>query len=515
MYLIKNKTPVYSIRKRSSLHNFSALTLVFLQAYNRKGKIVMKKIGIIFLVFCLTTLLITPTFSALYADTESTNGKPSVTFGDIDQNKAIDAKDALAALQHSVQSKLLTGNSLLAADVNADKTINALDALLILQYAVHKIDRFPADDFQTPNSEPESVISSEPDSKPESVVSSEPESKPQSNPESQIPSVPDSQPESKPDPKPDLPVSGLGGMTAYTLSGLPISKAVQQFSFAEIDGEPYIFTTQRVGATAYLSRCRIQDDKTAVCLDYAALEGFGHAESLNISVHNGKTYIFITSDANPNAGNYQWGTTVARLQYNQGTVSDVKTITGLEYATATGAMIAKDQPIYRANFALNDTADRIVFYFRSQKGTHALSTYRLSALQEKLDQADTISLKNCTDAFIATTGAKKLADICPNGSFQGIAVNPKGEILLSGGTPKVKPQLTCFTVNKQVIARKSITDIDWIHSQTLGTRDFASSTEFYEIESIQCYKDNYYVSFNPGNATLIQNHTEIYMLITL
>ena len=390
--------------------------------------------------------------------------RSSVVFGDINLDDSIDAQDALLALQHSVRLTDLRGNVFYAADVNDDQQVDASDALMILQYSVQLIDRFPADEHRPAG--------------------------------------------------PDIPVTGLGGMTMYTVSGLPIGKAVQQFAIAEIQGETTIFVTQRQGSTAYLSRCKVAEDgKSAPCVDYAMLEGYGHAESLDISVHNGQTYIFIASDANPDSDKYEWGTTVTRLKYDAGKVSDERKITGIERATSDGSMIAEGQAAYRINFALNDAADCMVFYFRSKSGTHALAAYRLSTLQDKLDAAAQISLRDCTDAFTASTGAKKIADICPNKSFQGLAVDAQGCILVSGGTTSVKPQLTKFAVANSNITRESIVDIDWIYSETLGTKEWAEGSAFYEIESIKCYGGENYVSFNPGTAALIQNHTEVYKLV--
>ncbi len=66
--------------------------------------------------------------------------------GDINYDLAIDAADALLALQHSVGLTNLEGDTQIAANVDGDEEgdVNSTDALLILQYSVRIIDIFPA-----------------------------------------------------------------------------------------------------------------------------------------------------------------------------------------------------------------------------------------------------------------------------------------------------------------------------------------------------------------------------------
>ena len=68
----------------------------------------------------------------------------AVTFelGDVDGDGAINANDALLALQHSVSIRTLDDEQKARADVNADGAINANDALLMLQYSVGIITTF-------------------------------------------------------------------------------------------------------------------------------------------------------------------------------------------------------------------------------------------------------------------------------------------------------------------------------------------------------------------------------------
>ena len=57
--------------------------------------------------------------------------------GDVDDNKAVNATDALWVLQYAAHSRELSGKELLAANVTQDTAVNATDALWILQYAAH------------------------------------------------------------------------------------------------------------------------------------------------------------------------------------------------------------------------------------------------------------------------------------------------------------------------------------------------------------------------------------------
>ncbi len=67
---------------------------------------------------------------------------PADAPGDINADGAVDAEDALLALQQSVKIVSLGDASSIAADVNDDGSIDALDALLILQVSVDLIPSF-------------------------------------------------------------------------------------------------------------------------------------------------------------------------------------------------------------------------------------------------------------------------------------------------------------------------------------------------------------------------------------
>ena len=70
---------------------------------------------------------------------------PVEHYGDINQDDAVNAADALLALKAAVGKEALIDAQSLSANVNGDARIDAADALLILQRAVGKISHFPVE----------------------------------------------------------------------------------------------------------------------------------------------------------------------------------------------------------------------------------------------------------------------------------------------------------------------------------------------------------------------------------
>ncbi len=66
--------------------------------------------------------------------------------GDANGDTKIDAKDALAALQYTVQKRQFESWQILAAEVTGDDKIDAKDAFEILKYSVGKIEKFPIEE---------------------------------------------------------------------------------------------------------------------------------------------------------------------------------------------------------------------------------------------------------------------------------------------------------------------------------------------------------------------------------
>ena len=75
-------------------------------------------------------------------DYDKFNAEPEVLYGDVNNDQAVDATDALWVLQHSVELRTLTETELKAADVTDLGKVDTKDALQILQKTVDLIDQF-------------------------------------------------------------------------------------------------------------------------------------------------------------------------------------------------------------------------------------------------------------------------------------------------------------------------------------------------------------------------------------
>ncbi len=77
-------------------------------------------------------------------------------YGDVNEDGAVNAHDALLVLQYAVEKTTLSNQQLTAADVSGDllmaayADVNALDALLILRYGVARLNAFPVELMKTP-----------------------------------------------------------------------------------------------------------------------------------------------------------------------------------------------------------------------------------------------------------------------------------------------------------------------------------------------------------------------------
>lgn len=73
-----------------------------------------------------------------------------ISWGDINNDKQVNAQDALLVLKHSARLEIIEEELLKCADVDASETIDAKDALEILKYAAGIIETFPVEELITP-----------------------------------------------------------------------------------------------------------------------------------------------------------------------------------------------------------------------------------------------------------------------------------------------------------------------------------------------------------------------------
>lgn len=305
-----------------------------------------------------------------------------------------------------------------------------------------------------------------------------------------------------------------------TLRNLPVDKAVQRFSVVRNGGKLYIFTTQRSGSTVYLSRCLYNEKtKIATCLDSVTLPDYGHGESLEVRVRDGKFYVYITSGALKEVDN-AWGTTISRFVYNAGRKIDTKTLTDLHCSTENGQTLHENATTYRVNFSFDEVSDRFLIYVRCDTDrslknlSHYFVSYRLSDLDRLLDEAPgEISMKDCTSAFMAYHGKISYKTFCPHGSFQGMDVCSDGTVYITGGAEGQQPQVCRAHLTEKGLVFDEFCDISEIYAARVGMdKEYMKTLGILpEIESFQLFEGYCYVSFNPGSG-MKKNNTEVFVL---
>lgn len=95
-------------------------------------------------ILAITLFLSFMLSSLAYAN--SANDTASTRYGDVNNDEAINAEDALLVLKHVVKLFTLDEVQQVSANVNGDDSINAEDALFILKYVVKLIDKFPVEE---------------------------------------------------------------------------------------------------------------------------------------------------------------------------------------------------------------------------------------------------------------------------------------------------------------------------------------------------------------------------------
>ena len=112
--------------------------------------------------------------------------------------------------------------------------------------------------------------------------------------------------------------SSLSATLAYTLKGLPLGRAIQTVYV----GSTYIYITQRVDATTYVSRLKINGAE-AHYMDRMTMNNCGHGQSLDFYTHNGTEYLLMGCKSDtPADSDYNWSLQMARFVYEAGMTYD-------------------------------------------------------------------------------------------------------------------------------------------------------------------------------------------------
>ena len=321
-----------------------------------------------------------------------------------------------------------------------------------------------------------------------------------------------------------FPMSAMAaGVTAkleYAITGLPNSNAIQKTVICgdgKAGDEIYVIQHQYEGKNSYLSRCVIQKDgKTAKCQDHMILEGFGHAQSLEVFKYNKKTYFFVNSVANDKAASWYWGRQIARIEYC-GTKKG-ESVKSSNYPRlcwlneAVGSGYGKiDHQKGRIEFALSSNCNRLFIWVQTSAGIY-FSYYNTSDINKALDKAG----KSAVD--IRTLAGKRVAK-CVNQTYtnytkrtkdksnQGLELTDADNLYVCGGARGTVPEIAKIIKSGstyKVSSKRTVTSYSGtvkIGTKTYGVQNkYATNTsKGVEIEGLQikgsklyfgvCYKD--------------------------
>ncbi len=264
---------------------------------------------------------------------------------------------------------------------------------------------------------------------------------------------------------------------AYTLNGLPLGRAIQNFYV----GATYVYITQRVDATTYLSRLKINGN-TATYVDRMTFTNCGHGQSLDFYTYGGKEYFYMGCKAET-ATTYNWSVQVARLQYQAGKTYDYTDLNRVSYMNYANKTASRLGTTYRVACGVN--GNYTIFRIQTEEGTVTYSGYNTNKLNALLDASKSVRMDSadakaaCSFSFTQSgTGI-----IRPNGSFQGIDMSSTKSIYLSGGGHGDTPQIARMNSSGSYLKLIKVSNVGAL-----------------EIEGVQCKRGNVYFVIVPGTT---------------
>ncbi len=274
--------------------------------------------------------------------------------------------------------------------------------------------------------------------------------------------------------------SSVSATLAYTLKGLPLGRAIQNFYV----GATYIYITQRVDATTYVSRLKI-NGKEATYVDHMTMNNCGHGQSLDFYSYNGKEYLLMGCKSDtPADSTYNWSLQMARFQYQAGKTYDYTELNRLSYMNYANKTASRLGTTYRVAGAANSSY--MIFRIQTKEGSVTYSAYDLVKLNKLLDASESVRMDSadakaaCSFSF-TQSGSSNI--IRPNGSFQGIDISSKNSIYLTGGADGDTPQIAMTNSSGSYKKLVKVTNVGLL-----------------EIEGVQCKNGNVYFVIVPSTV---------------
>ncbi len=273
--------------------------------------------------------------------------------------------------------------------------------------------------------------------------------------------------------------SNASATLAYTLKGLPLGRAIQNFYV----GATYIYITQRVDATTYVSRLKI-NGKEATYMDRMTMNNCGHGQSLDFYTYGGKEYLLMGCKSDtPADSTYNWSLQMARFQYQAGKTYDYTDLNRLSYMNYANKNVSRLGTTYRVAGAVNGSYT--IFRIQTKEGTVTYSGYNTSKLNALLDKSESVRMDSADAkaacSFSFTQSGSSI--IRPNGSFQGIDMSSTKSIYLSGGADGDTPQIARMNSSGSYLKLIKVTNVGNL-----------------EIEGVQCKRGNVYFVIVPSTV---------------
>ncbi len=273
--------------------------------------------------------------------------------------------------------------------------------------------------------------------------------------------------------------ANVSATLAYTLRGLPLGRAIQNFYV----GVNYIYITQRVTATTYVSRLKISGAE-AHYMDHMVMENCGHGQSMDFYSYNGKEYLLMGCKSDtPADSDYNWSLQMARFQYEAGKTYDYTELNRLSYMNYANKSASRLGTTYRVAGAVNGSYT--IFRIQTKEGTVTYSAYNTDKLNKLLDASESVRMDSADAkaacSFSFTQSGSGI--IRPNGSFQGIDMSSTKSIYLSGGADGDTPQIARTNSSGSYLKLVNVTNVGKL-----------------EIEGVQCKRGNVYFVIVPSTV---------------